>query len=101
MSMTLDGSHEALDINIGRALEMYLADDISLSKTKLELMRFFGVPSHSARRADLEAYLTLLLEQVKCRDLEAGDVRSDLVRMAVLAQSHDADFAALIQRGED
>lgn len=101
MSMTRDIGRQALDINVGRILEMYLGSQISLAMAKNDLAQLFDQPKNTVGAMDLDDYLELMLGQVKSRDIEAGEARADLVRIAALAQAHDADFTAHIQRGED
>lgn len=101
MSMTRDIGHQALDINVGRILEMFVGSQISLAIAKRDLAQLFDQPKNTIGAADLDDYLELMLGQVKSRDIETGEARADLVRIAALAQAHDADFTAHIQRGED
>lgn len=101
MPMTRDIGNQALDINVGRILEMFVSSQINLAIAKSDLARLFDQPKNTVGAADLDDYLELMLGQLKSRDIETGDARADLVRIAALAQVREADFTAHIQRGED
>jgi len=100
MSMTTDTDHQALDLNIGRIVELYIKAEIPLAVARKDLTRFFGESHNPTVSSDLQAYLGGILAQMRAGDLEPAEVRADLVRLAALAFAQDPDFAAQI-RPED
>ena len=98
MSMTTDADHQAMDLNIGRIIEMYLMAEITLPLAKADILKLFG-HSHTAETVtDLEIYLSQMLEQLRMGDLEPAEVRADLIRLLALANAHDPDFLAQVRR---
>ena len=93
MSMTKDAGHQALDINIGRILQMYLTGDLSAEVTRNNLSRFFnGAPQW---RNDIDAWLLRRLHDMRDGH-DASHVRKDMVRMAVAAENHDPQLLELL-----
>ncbi len=99
--MTTDAGHQAIDLNIGRIIDMYLMAEITLPMAKADLLKFFGAPHTVQIATDLEAYLSQMLDQMRNGDLEPGEVRADLVRLAALANAHDPDFAKQVELSDD
>jgi hypothetical protein len=98
MSMTRDAGHQALDINIGRILQMYLTGDLSAETTRNNLTRFFG--GAPEWRGDIDAWIDRrLAEMADGRD--AGHVRQDLVKMAAAAERHDPHLIEKLRGGHD
>ena len=100
MSMTTDSDHQALDMNIGRIVEMYFLAEIELPEAKSDLMTLFGGPHPASISDALKVYLSRMLVQTRQGDLDAGEVRVDLVRLAGLAHAHDPDFIARIRQDQ-
>jgi len=101
MSMTKDEDHLAVDLNIGRIVEMYLIAEIDLPTAKTDLAALFGIAADNPLHTDLEAYLGRLLKETRTGEVEAGDTRANLVKLAALAQSGDNDFAAYIDNSQE
>lgn len=97
MSMTTGADHQALDLNIGRIVELYIKAGITLAVARKDLTRFFGESHNPTVASGLQEYLGGLLAQMRAGDLEPAEVRADLVRLAALALMHDPDFAAQIR----
>ncbi|ESQ85377.1 hypothetical protein ABAC460_23765 [Asticcacaulis sp. AC460] len=98
MSMTRDAAHQALDINIGRILQMYLTGDLSAEVTRNNLTRFFnGAPEW---RGDIDAWLTRRLNDMRDGH-DANHVRHDIVRMAAAAERHDPKLAEMLHPGHE
>jgi hypothetical protein len=100
MSMTRDEDHQADDMNIGRIIEMYLITEISLSQARTDLAGLFGIAADDPRHTDFDRYIGRVLRDTKAGEVEAGDARANLVKLAALAQSGDNDFEAFITNGE-
>lgn len=99
--MTTDADHQAIDLNIGRIIDMYLMAEITLLQAKTDILNLFGRLHAAETMADLDAYLSQMLEQMRKGDLEPDEVRTDLVRLVALANAHDPDFAAQVQLDAD
>ena len=98
MSMTRDAGHQALDINIGRILQMYLTGDLSAEVTRNNLSRFFnGAPEW---RDDIDAWLTRRLDDMRDGH-DANAVRRDMVRVAAAAERHDPHLADMLHSGHE
>jgi len=100
--MTNDETRETIDADIGRILEMYHCGYIGLDKLKKNLAQFFGDPEEPRLHTDLFAYLNRVIDQSRLGEISAEALRTDLVRMAVLAKTNDAHFVDNIwsDRGE-
>jgi len=99
--MSTDADHQALDFNIGRILQMFLAAEIDIGVAKLDITKNFSSPQSEKLAIDLDSYLFRLLDQLRGGDLEASEVRLDLVRLGILANAHDEDFAKRIRQDAD
>ena len=88
MSMTNDSAHQALDINIGRVLEMFQRSVLTTDQAEAELLKFFS----SAERLDgahLNVDLTHILERVQDGTLDPEKARSELVKAAAASEKND------------
>jgi hypothetical protein len=97
MSMTRDASHQSLDINIGRIVELYIEGDISAEMAREDLKRFFRGKRVAEESANLETYIANVLEMLQTGELEPVQARNGLVRAAAAAEKGDPAFAGLIK----
>lgn len=95
MSMTTDASHQALDINIGRILEMFLKGEIARDKAETDLAVFYKGKHRNVAASDVRAYLAAQLDQAEAC---AAKVRTNLVQMAALARSGRSEFDTRLHR---
>ena len=87
MFLTSDKSHQALDMNIGRVLEMFLGGDISRDQALEHLTSFYNTADECTSPTQLRAYIDAQLDDARGR---TDKVRADLVHAAVMAhEGHD------------
>jgi len=92
MFISTDPNHQALDMNIGRILEMFLRGDISRDQAGGHLADFYKHVPEVAAPGQLQAYIDAQLDQA---GTSTARVRSDLVHVAVMAHE-GRDFTAHI-----
>ncbi|ESQ86027.1 hypothetical protein AEAC466_02240 [Asticcacaulis sp. AC466] len=92
-----DAAQQALDINIGRVLEMLRSGVLSRDAARDGLLRFFeGAIRHDA--GDLNAYLTRILERVDTGSLDVKDARTKLVKAALASEKNDLRCTDILHR---
>ena len=96
MSMTRDAGHQSLDINIGRAVELFLENDIPMDVARENICKHFHGKHVAENRASLDTYVTNVLEMVRTGELEPVQARNGLVRAAAAAEKGDKAYASLI-----
>jgi len=96
MSMTRDSDHRSLDINIGRVVELFIENDIPLETARDDICKHFHGKHVVENRANLQTYVTNVLEMVRGGELEPVQARTGLVRAAAAAEKGDKAFASLI-----
>ena len=96
MSMTKDAGHQALDINIGRILQMYLTGDLNAEVTRDNLSRFFN--GASEWRHEIDFWLLRRLHDMRDGH-DANLVRREIVQMAAAAENHDPHLLDLLHNG--
>ena len=76
MSMTRDAGHQSLDINIGRAVELFLENDIPMDVARENICKHFHGKHVAENRASLDTYVTNVLEMVRTGELEPVQARN-------------------------
>ena len=90
-----DAAQQALDINIGRVLEMFRSGVLTRQQACESLTRFFeGAARHDAR--DLDAHLMRILERVDTGALEPKEARHKLVKAALASEKNDLRCADIL-----
>ena len=96
MSMTRDAGHQSLDLNIGRVIELFIENDIPLETARENICKHFHGKHVAENSANLETYVTNVLDMVRSGELEPFQARTGLVRAAAAAEKGDKAFASLI-----
>ena len=90
-----DAAQQALDINIGRVLEMFRTGVLNRQQTCEGLTRFFeGATHHDA--ADLDAHLMRIVERVDTGALEPKEARHKLVKAALASEKNDLRYVDIL-----
>jgi len=90
-----DAAQQALDINIGRVLEMFRSGVLTREQARDGLIRFFeGAAHHDA--ADLNAHLNRILERVDTGAIDCKDARTKLVKAALASEKNDLRYADIL-----
>ena len=97
MPARYDNTHQALDISIGRILQMYLNDDVDQGNAQLDLVKFFDAPKNTVPPSDIQDFVHSILNEAKTGLIDASDARTELVRASVAAHEADLELAAIIQ----
>ncbi len=95
MSMTRDSDNRALDINIGRVLEMFRTGFLPREAVRQSLAKFFT----DAGRRDgphLDADLHRILDRIDDNSLSLVAARTELVKAAVAAEKNDPKAADML-----
>jgi len=95
MSMTRDSDNRALDINIGRVLEMFRTGFLPRSAAHEALEKFF---TDCGRRKDaqLDSDLDTILNRIDDNSLPLRQARESLVKAAVACERNDPKAAELL-----
>ena len=96
MSMTRDARHQSLDMNIGRVIELFIENDISLDVARENICKHFHGKHVAENRAALDTYVNNVLDMLRTGELEPVQARTGLVRAAAAAEKGDKAFASLI-----
>ncbi len=97
MSMTKDASHQSLDINLGRVVELFIEGDIPIETARENICKHFHGKHVAENRAALETYVNNVLDMVRSGELEPVQARNGLVTAAAKAEKGDPAFASLIK----
>ncbi|MGZ3297657.1 MAG: hypothetical protein ACXU8U_05790 [Asticcacaulis sp.] len=95
--MTRDASHQSLDINIGRIIELYIDGDITADVAREDLIRFFHGKKVAEQSDNVRTYISNVLDMLQSGELEPVQARNGLVRAAAAAEKGDPAFAGLIK----
>jgi hypothetical protein len=90
-----DAAQQALDINIGRVLEMLRSGILDRRQACEALTRFFeGALHHDA--ADLNDHLMRIVERVDIGTLEPKEARHKLVKAALASEKNDLRYVDIL-----
>lgn len=92
MSMTRDRDHQALDINIGRVIELYIRGILTREAARDDLIRYFDGPVMRSSPGEVGAYILRVLDLADKDVLDANQARRELVRATSAAQGNDTSF---------
>ena len=92
MSMAKDRDHQALDINIGRVIELYIRGILGREAAREDLTRYFAGPVLRHAPGDVGAYIDHVLESTDQGRIDAGQARRNLVKAISAAQANDDSF---------
>lgn len=90
-----DAAQQALDINIGRVLEMFRTGVLDRQQTCEGLTRFFEGASHHDS-ADLDAHLMRIVERVDTGALDCKEARHKLVKAALASEKNDLRYVDIL-----
>ena len=97
MSMTRDSDNRALDINIGRVLEMFRTGFLPRQAAHEALAKFFSDCGRH-KDAQLDADLDRVLARVDDNSLALKQARENLVKAAVACERNDPKAAEMLHR---
>ncbi|MGA9658742.1 MAG: hypothetical protein WBQ60_06555 [Asticcacaulis sp.] len=90
-----DAAQQALDINIGRVLEIFRTGIINRAQACENLHKFFeGASKHDT--ASLNASLMRILERIDTGALESKDARLQLVKAALASEKNDMRYVDIL-----
>ncbi len=92
MSMTKDRDHQALDINIGRVIELFIRGILSRDAARDDLKRYFDGPVLRGAPGEVDAYILRVLDQTDKQVLDPNQARRELVRASSASQAGDTTF---------
>jgi len=90
-----NAAQQALDINIGRVLEMLLSGVLSHDQAHDAMTKFFDGAVHKDP-TDLHAYLTRMIHQVDKGHVKTDTARAHLVRVALASEKNDPHLSDII-----
>ncbi len=90
-----DAAQQALDINIGRILEVFRSGVLDRTCALDSLFKFFEGATDAG---ETRAWLDRILERVDSGALDTKDARQRLVKAALASEKHDQRYADILHQ---